>query len=55
MRVQEIIVICLFLIALFYIGRMIYRNLNSKKGCGHCNQCGIDFSIVDPQKKKDLL
>jgi len=55
MRVQEILVVCLFLVALFYVARIIYRNLNSKSGCGHCNQCGVDFSNVDIEKKKDNL
>ncbi len=50
MRTQEILVICLFVVAMIYIGRLIYRNLNTKKGCGHNCKCGVDFSDIEPKK-----
>jgi hypothetical protein len=46
MGIQEILVILLFVIALFYIGRVVYRTFQSKKGCGTNCKCGIDFSDV---------
>lgn len=47
MGVQEIIVIALFVIAVFYVGRIIYRNLKSKKSCASgCGKCGADFSKI---------
>lgn len=51
MGMQEIVVICLFAAAMVYIGRMIYKNLNTKKGCGHNCKCGIDFSDIQPEKE----
>ncbi|MBG6236694.1 putative membrane protein [Pedobacter sp. CAN_A7] len=49
MDVQTILVILLFIAALFYIGRLVFRAAASKGGsCGSCNgsQCKIDFKDV---------
>jgi hypothetical protein len=49
MDVQMILVILLFIAALFYIGRLIYRSVVSNAGsCGSCNgsQCKVDFKNV---------
>ncbi|WP_081675018.1 FeoB-associated Cys-rich membrane protein [Daejeonella oryzae] len=47
MGIQEIILIILFAGALFYVGRIIYRSLNSKNGCAsNCNKCAADFSKI---------
>jgi hypothetical protein len=49
MDVQTILVILLFIAALFYIGRLIFRSASSKGGsCGSCNgsQCKVDFKDV---------
>lgn len=47
MGAQEIIVAALFAIAVFYIARIVYRNLQSKKGCSSgCGKCGADFSNI---------
>ncbi len=51
MNIQLIIVALLFLGALLYIGRMIYRTLKSKKGCASgCGKCSVDFSKVEAKK-----
>ncbi|WP_207421989.1 FeoB-associated Cys-rich membrane protein [Desertivirga brevis] len=47
MGVQELLVVALFLIALFYIGRIIYRNAKPQGGCGTSCKCGIDFSNIE--------
>ncbi|WP_345213054.1 FeoB-associated Cys-rich membrane protein [Mucilaginibacter gynuensis] len=52
MNIQAIIVILLFAAALFYIGRMVYRSLFVKKGCGSNCKCGVDFSNVTPDTRK---
>jgi hypothetical protein len=47
MGVQEVLVILLFAIALLYIARIVYKNLQSKNGCSSgCGKCGVDFSDV---------
>ena len=46
MGVQEILVAILFLIALSYVGRIVYRSVNPKKGCGECFKCNADFSQI---------
>ncbi|WP_354335511.1 FeoB-associated Cys-rich membrane protein [Pedobacter sp. CG_S7] len=50
MDIQTILVILLFLAALFYIGRIIYSAVANKSGsCGSCssNQCKVNFSKPD--------
>lgn len=51
MNFQLIIVGILFLGALFYMGRMVFRSLTSKKGCASsCGKCAVDFSKIDVKK-----
>lgn len=52
MDTQTILVCILFLGALFYTGRIIYRSLNAKKGCGTSCKCGVDFSNLETDKNK---
>jgi hypothetical protein len=51
MNIQTIIVILLFAGALFYVGRMVYKNLFTKKSCGGNCKCGVDFSGIESEKK----
>ncbi len=45
MDVQTVLVLAVFTIAIFSLGRMIYRSINSKKGCAsNCGKCAADFS-----------
>jgi hypothetical protein len=50
MEIQKIIVAVLFLIALIYVARMVYRTVNPKTGCGECFKCDVDFSNVKSDK-----
>jgi hypothetical protein len=50
MILQTVIIVFLFAAALFYVGRMIYKSLSAKKGCGSNCKCGVDFSNVEPGK-----
>ncbi|WP_310103208.1 FeoB-associated Cys-rich membrane protein [Mucilaginibacter pocheonensis] len=50
MNIQTIIVVILFASALFYIGRMVYKSLTAKKGCGGNCKCGVDFSGIETDK-----
>jgi hypothetical protein len=55
MGFQEILLAVIFTLALVYLGRMIYRSLNSDKGCAsNCGKCGAaDFSKIKiPEEKK---
>jgi len=50
-NIQLIIVLLLFVTALFYMGRLIYKSLTSKKGCASgCGKCGVNFSKIDSEK-----
>ena len=51
MGFQIVIIAILFVAALFYIGRMVYKNLFSKKSCGSNCKCGVDFSAIEQIKK----
>lgn len=54
--VQEIIVGVIFLAALVYISKIIYRSFKPKNGvCGKgCGSCGaVDFKKLEKQIKKD--
>jgi len=49
---QVILVALLFVAALFYIGRIIYRSVSPKKGgCGTNCKCGVDFTNVEVKNK----
>ncbi|AYL93988.1 FeoB-associated Cys-rich membrane protein [Mucilaginibacter celer] len=50
MNMQTIIVILLFAGAVFYLGRMMYKSLTTKKACGGNCKCGVDFSGIEPAK-----
>ncbi len=51
MNIQVIIVALLFAAAIFYVGRMAYKSLFVKKGCGSNCKCGVDFSDISAEKK----
>ncbi|WP_324371864.1 FeoB-associated Cys-rich membrane protein [Pedobacter sp.] len=52
MDIQTLLVILIFIAALFYIGRMVYRSVSPKgSGCGSNCKCGVDFSNINPDKK----
>ncbi|MBE9600385.1 FeoB-associated Cys-rich membrane protein [Pedobacter sp. MC2016-24] len=51
MDIQTIILIGLFIAAIWYVGRMIYRAVSPKSGgCASNCKCGVDFSNVNPKK-----
>jgi len=50
MNIQSIIVALLFAAAVFYVGRLVYKSLTAKKGCGTNCKCGVDFSNIDSPK-----
>jgi len=50
MNMQIIIIAILFAGAVFYIGRMMYKALTTKKSCGGNCKCGVDFSGIEPGK-----
>jgi hypothetical protein len=52
MNIQLVIVALIFAAAIFYVGRMIYKSLTVKKGCGSNCKCGVDFSNTDIEKSQ---
>jgi hypothetical protein len=51
-NIQLIIIAILFAAAVFYVGRMLYKNLFAKKSCGGNCKCGVDFSAVEQAKSR---
>ena len=51
MGIQTVIIAVLFAAAVFYVGRMVYKNLFAKKSCGGNCKCGVDFSAIEQTKK----
>jgi hypothetical protein len=46
-NIQTIIIAILFAGAVFYVCRLVYRNLSAKKSCGNNCKCGVDFSAIE--------
>jgi hypothetical protein len=52
MEMQTLLVIILFLAALAYVGRIVYRSISPKSnGCASNCKCGVDFSNISPDNK----
>ncbi|TFF34206.1 FeoB-associated Cys-rich membrane protein [Mucilaginibacter psychrotolerans] len=51
MNIQAIIIVILFIAAVFYVARMLYNTVTAKKSCGSNCKCGVDFSAIEPQKQ----
>jgi hypothetical protein len=50
MIIQSVIVFLIFAAAIFYVGRMAYKGLTAKKGCGAGCKCGVDFSAIESKQ-----
>jgi hypothetical protein len=51
--VQNLIILLLFVAALFYVGRLLVRSFTKKTGCASgCGKCGVDFSKIEQQLQK---
>ncbi len=55
MDVQLIMVIILFVLAILYAGRIVYKSMINKKGCAsNCGKCAADFSEMKiPESKSN--
>jgi hypothetical protein len=53
-NIQIIIIAILFAAAVFYVCRLVYRNLFAKKSCGSNCKCGVDFSAIEAGKTQKL-
>jgi len=53
MDFQLIMVLILFVLAVLYAGRIVYKSMNNKKGCAsNCGKCAADFiEIKIPDSK----
>jgi len=52
--IQQVIVILIFLGAVFYVGRLIYKSLQAGSACATgCGKCGaVDFNKIEKQLKE---
>jgi hypothetical protein len=53
--IQNLIVLLIFLAALAYLGRMLYRSFQEKSCASGCGKCGVDFSKLEKQIQKKGL
>jgi len=50
--VQQILTAILFVVALLYVGRLIYKSFQAKSCATGCGKCGaVDFSKIEAQLK----
>lgn len=54
--IQELLIGTIFLFALGYLGRMLYRSFQAKKSCATgCGKCGVvDFEKIEKQIEQKL-
>jgi uncharacterized membrane protein len=55
--IQQIIVLVIFLAAVFYLGRLVYFQFKNKSACASgCGKCGaVDFAAIEKQLKEKGL
>ncbi|SKC71861.1 FeoB-associated Cys-rich membrane protein [Ohtaekwangia koreensis] len=55
--IQSLIVGFIFLLAVVYVGRLIYKNFQSKSVCeSGCGKCGaVDFNKIEKQLREKGL
>ena len=55
MDLQLILVMILFVLAIIYAGRLVYKSMINKKGCANnCGKCAADFSEMKlPESKSN--
>ena len=53
-HMQEIIIGILFLGALFFIGRMIWRQYTAKEGCEGCHSCDVSKATKEPEPLPEI-
>ncbi|MDF2454226.1 MAG: hypothetical protein K0R51_219 [Cytophagaceae bacterium] len=51
---QEIIIGLLFAVALFFLGRMVYRQFTKKEGCGEGCGCSSASAVSMEEMEKKL-
>jgi hypothetical protein len=51
--IQQIIIAFVFLLAVAYVGRLIYKSFRGKSACASgCGKCGaVDFNKIEAQIK----
>lgn len=53
---QLFLVFALFAAAVVYVGRSIYRNMQTRSSCASgCGKCGVDLSKIETKLKQDQL
>jgi hypothetical protein len=52
--IQQLIVIAVFIAALAYVGRLIYKSFQAKSACDSgCGKCSVvDFNKIEKQLKE---
>jgi hypothetical protein len=55
--IQQVLIVILFLAALFHVARLVYKSFHAKTGCSTgCGKCSaIDFSKLEKQLREKGL
>ncbi len=53
LMLQQILVLLIFVGAIYYVGRLVYKSFQSKAGCASgCSKCGaVDFAKIEAELK----
>ena len=53
---QQILVLLIFVAAIAYIGRLVYKSFQAKTGCDSgCGKCGaVDFAKIEAELREKL-
>jgi hypothetical protein len=52
--IQQLLVVTIFIAALAYVGRLIYKSFQTKSACDSgCGKCGaVDFNKIEKQLRE---
>ena len=51
--IQQIVVALVFIAAVVYIGRLVFRSFQAKADCATgCGKCGVDFKKLENELQK---
>ena len=53
--IQQIILLIIFMIALFYLGRIVYRSFKLKEGAGCETNCKCESTTINKKVQDKLL
>ena len=50
--IQQILIVLIFVAAVAYLGRLIFKSFQANECATGCGKCGVDFSQVEKKMKE---